>query len=123
MSTLLSYNGFSAAERRAIGPSIAAALATGAVKLSRSCAMCAVVAEKPLGFHSERYDRVEVYPICRQCHYWLHMRFRRPDGWTAYVARLDPDGWFQMLSVDPACLTQPFDLTYPGGLARPLPPR
>lgn len=110
------YNGYSPAERRAITPKVAAAIASGALKPSCQCSMCGMVADKPWPFHSERYhDPIATYPVCSRCHYALHIRFGRPDFWRRYVAGL-PAGWCQHLSLDPRSLTRPFDETYPDGL-------
>ncbi|MGN6270269.1 MAG: hypothetical protein ACTHM0_10305 [Sphingomonas sp.] len=98
-----------------------AALADGIVPPAYVCSVCGVTAGKPLGRHSEDYRRpLDAYPVCTRCHYAIHIRFRRPDYWRRYIARLDPEGWFNRLSVDPHCVTRPFDDTYPRGLRKPV---
>lgn len=107
------YNGYSPAERNGANAAIRAAIARGDLSVPERCSVCQQAPNRPLQWHSERYDILDAFPICRGCHVRVHARFRHPDRWLAYISRLDPAGWFQDLSVDPISLTRPFDETYP----------
>jgi hypothetical protein len=113
------YNGFTPAERQQKMQSVKAAIALGEIVPTRTCSVCARTFPYAVGFHSEDYaDPFAVYPVCRSCHYMIHIRFWRPGQWVAYIARLAADGWFQCLSLDPLTLSRPFRETYPHGLSR-----
>lgn len=112
------YNGFSPAERVRKSRAVKAAIEAGEIVPSRTCSVCARTFPHAIGRHSEDYaDMSAFYAVCRRCHYAIHIRFRRPDFWKGYIAALDPTGWFQQLSLDPATLTRPFKETYPNGVA------
>ncbi len=126
--TCKTYNGFSPAQRRAGHIALNKALAAGIVPSPSDCSVCGAQPEKPLGWHSEDYRTpFGAYAVCWRCHHAIHIRFRRPAYWKNHVSKLDPDGWFQALSLDPETLTRPFDETYPngltaaGGVLKPLP--
>ena len=106
------YNGFSPAQRNGANAAIRAAIARGEIAVPDTCSVCKRMPDKPLQFHSERYDTLDAYPICRGCHIRLHARFRHPHSWAKFVRGLG-EGWFQGLSVDPLSLTRPYDETYP----------
>lgn len=111
------YNGFSPADRDGTLAIVRAAVADGRVPSPAQCSVCGERPTKPLGWHSEDYRTpLAARPICGRCHYAVHIRFRRPDYWQAYIAALAPGSWFHRLSVDPAALERPFDETYPHGL-------
>ena len=113
------YNGADPAQRAWKLRMVKAALASGAIVPSYTCSVCARSFPYAVGLHSEDYaDPLAVYPVCRQCHFAIHIRFWRPDYWRGYVARLNPDGWFQPLSLDPGTMARPFTETYPAGLTR-----
>ncbi len=109
------YNGFSPAERRGALKAVKAALTAGALLPAVRCSVCQR-SDKALGWHSERYDVLDARAVCWRCHLAVHRRFKRPAHWLAYIQPLDPDGWFQHLSLDPATLRRPFAASYPAGL-------
>lgn len=116
------YNGFGPADRNGTLAIVRAALADGTLPTPTRCSVCGVRATKPLQWHSEDYRKpLNAHPICRGCHVRVHARFRHPDRWQAYVARLPPADWVQRLTVDPRSLTRPFDESYPEGLLKMLP--
>lgn len=108
------YNGFGPADREGTLDTVRQAIADGLLAPPEQCSICGQRPTKPLQWHSEDYRRpLEAHPVCRGCHIRVHARFRHPDRWRAHISRLDPTGWFQMLSIDTKSLTQPFDETYP----------
>ncbi|WP_370716112.1 hypothetical protein [Sphingomonas sp. IW22] len=115
------YNGFSPADRTKGANLLRRALREGTVLPASICSMCGRV-PSGLGYHNEDYRKpLTAYPICRRCHYAIHIRFRRPYYWREFIAPLDRNGWFQNLTPDPASLYRPYDLTYPeGGTAHSL---
>lgn len=115
MNTNGFYNGWSPAQRNGANAAIRAAIVRGDLTVPDKCSVCQRVPNRPLQWHSERYDVPDAYPICRSCHIRVHARFRHPDNWNAFIKSLDPAGWVQSLTVDPYSLTRPFDETYPGG--------
>lgn len=110
------YNGFSPAQRNGANAAIRAAIARRDLAVPEKCSVCQQVPNRSLQWHSERYDVLDAYPICRSCHIRVHARFRHPDSWRAFIKFLDPAGWVQSLTVDPQSLTRPFTETYPGDL-------
>lgn len=111
------YNGFSPAERSLALPAIRQAMAAGIIKPSYRCSVCERTFGRPVGQHSEDYRTpLAFYPICRKCHYAVHMRFWRSDYWDGYIALLSPHGWFRQLRLDKGTLYRPFDQSYPDGL-------
>lgn len=111
------YSGADPAQRAWKLRMVKAALASGEIVPTCTCSVCARTFPYAVGMHSEDYsDRLAVFPVCRQCHFAIHIRFWRPDFWRGYIARLNPDGWFQRLSLDPKAMTRPFNETYPAGL-------
>jgi hypothetical protein len=119
------YNGWSPEERTATNPVQQAAIRSGRQPRPTSCSVCGCFGNKAdwraidaVWFHNERYDRpLDVYPICRRCHWTLHSRFDDPQPWLDLVARYGRGGtWFELLSLDPRCRFQPFAQTYPEGL-------
>lgn len=112
------YNGFSPKQRSGANAAIRAAIVRGTLDAPTACSVCLQTPVAPLQWHSERYDILDAYPICRGCHVRVHARFNHPDRWRSFIARLDPGAWFQSVSMDPASLTQPFGVTYPSGRSR-----
>lgn len=111
------YNGFTSAERRAANRIIRVALANGVMSFAHRCAICDCALPRPHQFHLEQYrDPMSAYPVCRRCHYAVHIRFRHPGCWARLLASLPTDGWFRQLSLDPASLRMPYERTYPMGL-------
>lgn len=53
----------------------------------------------PVVPHSEdyslpyRWERPWMFALCRTCHFRLHVRFRRPNGWLAYKMHLKRGGY------------------------------
>src|SRR5438309_1116375 len=87
------YNGWSGEERLAVLPVIRAALAEGRMAQPTRCSVCLVYGSSHAGaadaivFHDEDYSRpLEAYPICRNCHRLVHMRFWRAREWAAHLA-------------------------------------
>lgn len=114
--TLKSYNGFTPAERRTGGRAVSKALADGRLSYADACSVCARTLTAPHQFHSETYhEPLSAYPVCRRCHYAIHIRFRRPQYWQRFLGELSPEAWVHQVTVDPASLTQPFCDTYPSG--------
>ena len=114
------YNGADHARRAWKLRMVKAALANGEIVLSHTCSVCARMFPYAVGLHSEDYTHpVAAYPVCRQCHFAIHIRFWRPEYWQGYIARLNPDGWFQRLSLDPETMTRPYSVSYPKGLPAP----
>lgn len=122
------YNGWSAAERLATLPIRRMAIADGQLSAPTVCSICwhdetlDPSDANPVGLHDERYDRpLEAYAVCRRCHRALHNRFTIPEPWRAIITQHGIDGskWFELLSMDPAAVNQPFNLTYPMGLPAP----
>lgn len=112
------YNGFSRADRSGTLAIVRAALIDGRLATPTQCSVCGNRPNKPLQWHSEDYRKpLDAHPICRGCHVRVHARFRHPDRWLAYTARLQPTGWFQGLTLDPQSLTRPFDESYPPRLS------
>lgn len=113
------YNGFSPKERSA-----SARLARKLRELHQppppdECSVCGRSAPVPLGWHGEDYrDPLGEYAVCWRCHHAIHIRFKRPQYWCAYIEKVPPDCWVNLLSVDPDTLTRPFDETYPAGLPK-----
>lgn len=115
------YNGFSPEERSGTLALVRAALADGTLAIPTRCSVCGAQPTKPLQWHSVDYRKpLNAHPICRGCHVRVHARFRHPDSWRTYVARLPSAGWFQGLTVDPRSLTRPFDKSYPDGASGAL---
>jgi hypothetical protein len=123
MNTNGFYNGWSPVQRNGTNAAIRAAIARGDLTVPDKCSVCQRVPNRPLQWHSERYDVLDAYPICRSCHIRVHARFRHPDSWRAFIKSLDPAGWVQSLTVDPRSLTHPFAETYPGDLLSRFEPR
>ena len=114
-----SYNGFTAAERRAAGKVIRAELADGRLLFAPSCSLCNRALTPSHQMHLEDYATpLSAYPICRRCHVILHLRFIRPEAWLRLVAenRADHAQWFELLTLDPASRRRSFDEIYPSGL-------
>lgn len=116
------YNGWSPEERLATIPIQRAAIRDGRMPKPDRCSICGIAhGDDPanaIGLHDERYDRpLEAYPVCRRCHGLVHRRFSCPKAWQGILDRHGGRGaWFEKLSLDPACLKQPFEITYPDGL-------
>lgn len=94
-----SYNGFSPAERRAGGRAIRLAVTEGRLKPARECSVCSGELTGPHHWHLERYeDPLSAYPICRRCHYAVHIRCHRPDYWQRFLRNLPGRTWVHDLS-------------------------
>ena len=116
------YNGFSWEERRSTDRAFRASRAVYGSPIPLKCSVCAIRPEGGVKFHSEVYTMpLNPYAVCRRCHYAIHIRFSRPLFWQKFIKGIDPDCWVQMLSLDPATLTRPFNVTYPQGLPQPNP--
>ena len=85
------YNGYSPAERAAMGrctPPVQA-----------PCSMCGDPGAAQMQLHAEDYSRPyrwsapSAYPVCRLCHFRLHRRFESPASWLAFV-RFLRRGWY-----------------------------
>lgn len=97
-----SYNGFTAAERRAGGRAIHHALAEGRLCPASSCSVCLAGLGLSHQWHLEDYTApLSAYPICRRCHYAVHIRFRRPDYWQRFLRELGAKTWVHDLAVTP----------------------
>lgn len=108
------YNGFGPKERSGTLATIRAAIAEGSISPPSSCSVCLRSPASLLGWHSEDYRRpLDAFPVCKSCHIRIHARFRHPERWRAFISGLDPAGWFQRLTVDPASIQRPYDETYP----------
>jgi hypothetical protein len=60
------------------------------------CAACGRN-EGKLGRHREDYHQPfsetdDCIPLCPQCHYWIHQRLNKPDGWNRYRKEIR-EGW------------------------------
>lgn len=118
------YNGWSPQERLATLPIQKAAIASGELARPTACSICGVTgsrdwkAHDAVWLHDENYaDPLAAYAACRRCHRLLHERFEQPAPWLQLVRQYARGGaWFELLSMDPASLRQPFAITYPSGL-------
>lgn len=108
------YNGWGTAERQGSLARVRAAIAAGVLAIPERCSVCQRD-DKPIGWHSERYDVLDVYPVCRGCHIRIHARFRYPKRWREFISRLGP-GWYQNLSIDARSLTRAYAITYPSAV-------
>lgn len=83
------YNGYSPAEREAMGRAGLRGEAHASAT-SPPCAVCQDPKPTTIQTHAEDYSRPYAwlppacYPICRPCHSRLHLRFRNPDRWKTY---------------------------------------
>lgn len=118
------YNGWDAKTRVSTLTIQREALRLGLIPWPSRCSICGYVegddqtGRTRLGLHDENYgDPLSAYAICSRCHGHLHRRFDRPRPWSRLVAAHgDGTRWFEKLSMDPACLLTPFEITYPLGL-------
>lgn len=95
-----SYNGFTAAQRRAGGRAIREALADGRLSFASNCSVCDIALAAPHQFHAEEYgDPLSAFPICRRCHYAVHIRFRRPYYWQRFLRGLPERAWVHDLAL------------------------
>lgn len=79
-----SYNGFSPAQRNAIGPHLQERRNNGIEWHRPQCDACG--AGETSG-HSEDYSapygpHIGAYTLCRKCHHAVHTRERYPQNWT-----------------------------------------
>jgi hypothetical protein len=119
MPALGYYNGKSPRERRATIPVQQQAMAKGAMPIPTRCSICLCTAStRAIGLHDEDYDNpLKAFPICRRCHFSLHVRFDDPERWRRLLDRVSsPDCWARNLTLDPASQWRPFLETYPKGL-------
>jgi len=94
-----SYNGFTAAERRFGGRAINQALADGRLRAASFCSVCLGALVARHAWHLEDYAApLSAYPICRRCHYAVHIRFRRPDYWQRFLRELPAKTWVHDLT-------------------------
>lgn len=118
------YNGWSPEERLATVPIQKAAIACGELARPARCSICRIAgnrnwkADDAVWLHDENYaDPLAAYAVCRRCHRTLHRRFDNPEPWLALVAKHARGGaWFERLTMDPASMRRPFEVTYPAGL-------
>lgn len=122
----VAYNHWSWRERCAVIPIQQAAIRDGVIPRPIECSICGYIDRQTTGrpeiaLHLERYSHpLEIYPCCRRCHGKLHGRFRQPERWQCLITgHGNPMDWFHLLSLDPACQRQPFEITYPAGLPPP----
>ncbi len=88
------------------------------MRWASACSVCDVALGLPHQWHLEDYsDVLSAYPVCRRCHYAIHVRFAQPAYWARFTALLPASGWVRRLSLDPASLAAPFTATYPFGLS------
>jgi len=96
-----SYNGFSPRERQVAGAVIRKAIAAGTMSWANDCSVCRKQLAKPHHWHLEDYTvPTSAYPVCRRCHYAIHIRFARPALWHRFLSELPPGAWVADLSVD-----------------------
>jgi hypothetical protein len=64
------------------------------------CQLCGDPDTK-VGPHTEDYSRPykwlppAEYMICRSCHWWVHMRFKRPGDWLDFISHVSRGGYGQ----------------------------
>lgn len=91
------YNGFTPKERNASIPHQAKMIREGKwPKQPSECAACGRT-EGKITRHAEDYFQPfpkddAWFPICPQCHYWIHNRQNKPSGWDAYRKEIR-EGW------------------------------
>jgi len=97
------YNGFSHEQRvrkwQAVDLLIRMGLKNPAKNLK--CAICGVDGVcATLSYHSEDYASLESeYPLCKNCHYQIHIRFYSPAAWKELVTKYgNGSKWFEHLS-------------------------
>lgn len=88
------YNGFSPAQRNAMGRAVAPSFTR-----EPPCAMCGDPSPTKMQTHAEDYSMPStwlppaVYPLCVRCHSRLHSRFAAPLRWQSFLAFLRR-GWY-----------------------------
>lgn len=95
MVGMSSYNGFSPAERAAIGAARRAMIWAGKLKPYTVCVICGVTS-RLIDAHREDYTppydpRLDI-PACLRCHLMIHMRLRYPTAWNQYREEIC-EGW------------------------------
>lgn len=70
------------------------------MSFASACCVCDAALSPPHQHHLEDYnDPLSAFPICRRCHYAIHIRFRRPALWARFVAEVPADSWVRDLSL------------------------
>jgi hypothetical protein len=88
------YNGFSPAQRNAMGRAPFPSFAR-----EPPCAMCGDPSPQKMQTHAEDYSLPStwlppaVYPLCVRCHSRLHSRFEAPPRWQSFLQFLRR-GWY-----------------------------
>jgi hypothetical protein len=105
------YNGSSGVERIKGWQITKVALQRGWLDRRACCSICQ--SRTRVQRHSELYGRpLLARPVCRECHFALHRRFRAPQEWRALCDVQPPTHWIRRLpmseltNVEARCLEQ-----------------
>jgi hypothetical protein len=90
---MISYNGFSGAQRMAAQKWLNEQWAAGTLKRPSQCVACGQTAG-PIDAHAEDYSqpfaagKTDQYHLCYVCHLMVHCRFRNPERFKEYCRRI-----------------------------------
>lgn len=68
------------------------------------CDICgSLTSRTAVAYHSEDYSSMnDHYPLCKDCHSHVHLRFRSPNSWFDFIREYgDGTKWFEQLQIDP----------------------
>lgn len=88
-----SYNGFTGAQRNAAQQWLRTMWGSGRLERPKQCCACGQ-AEGVIHAHTEDYSlpyaagKTDEFPLCFTCHMMVHARFRNPERWNYYRAKV-----------------------------------